>query len=202
LKDNTLYINGGAPVGIIALNAHDGANARVACKLEAGMETFLEPGDKLTCTGPELFSHERTRTTIFKRHQGRVYFKMGNRHVALIDGRLFCSRDRKGLDRIVDLMNKGPKTSQTIGDVLHVSLDDSILWTSSTKGVCGLAVGADGLVALHPDSVEGVSIDGQSLWTVRLPASPVRWGVALTGRACVVTLSDGHVICLANPLQK
>jgi len=207
LKDNTLYINGGAPVGIIALDAHDGGNARLVSKLEAGMETFLEPGgkplsDKLTCTGPELFSHERTRTTIFKRHQGRVYFKMGSRHVALIDGRLFCSRDRKGLDRIVDLMNKGPKTSQSIRDVLHVPLDDSILWTGSTKDVCGLAVGADGLVALHPDSIEGVSIDGQSLWSVRLPAPPVRWGVALTGKVCVVTLSDGHVICLANPLQK
>jgi outer membrane protein assembly factor BamB len=198
LKDNTLYINGGAPVGIIALDTHNGGNARVASKLEAGMETFLEPDDKLTCTGPELFSHERARTTIFKRHQGRVYFQMSGRHVALIDGRLFCSRDLQGLDRIVNLMNKGPKTSGTIRDVMQVPLDDSILWAGTTKDVCGLAVGLDGLVALQHSSAEGVSIDGRSLWTVPLPAPPVRWGIALTGKECLVTLSNGYVVCMTN----
>jgi hypothetical protein len=198
LKDNGLYINGGAPVGIIALDAHDGGNARVASKLEAGMETFLEPGDKLTCTGPELFSHELARTTIFKRHQGRVYFKMAGRHVALIDGRLFCSHDLKGLDRIVDLINKSPKASGTISNIMRVSLNDSILWAGKTRDVCGLAVGSNGLVALHHDSTEGVSIDGRSLWILQLPASPIRWGVALTGKNCIVSLSDGHVVCLAK----
>ncbi|MFC1634320.1 PQQ-binding-like beta-propeller repeat protein [Planctomycetota bacterium] len=200
LKDNTLYINGGAPVGIVGLDAHDGGNARVASRLEAGMETFLEPGDKLTCTGPELFSHERARTTIFKRHQGRVYFQTSGRHVGLIDGRLFCSRDLKGLDHVVNLINKGAKTSQIIRDIIKVPLSDSILWAGTKKDVCGLAVGIDGLVALHHDSVEGVSIDEQSLWTVQLPSPPVRWGVALTGKECVVTLSDGHVVCLSNNL--
>jgi hypothetical protein len=200
LKDSTLYINGGAPVGIIALDASDGGNARVASKLEAGMEMFLEPGDKLACTGPELFSHERARTTIFKRHQGRVYFEMSNRHVALIDGRLFCSRDLQGLDRIVDLINKSPKASGTISNIMRVPLSDSILWTGKTKDVCGLAVGSNGLVALHHDSVEGVSQDGRSMWTVPLPASPIRWGVALTKNKCVVTLSDEHVVCINNKL--
>ncbi len=200
LKDNTLYINGGAPVGIIALDSHDGGNARVVSKLEAGMETFLEPGNKLTCTGPELFSHERARTTIFKRHQGRVYFEMSNRHVALIDGRLFCSRDLQGLDRIVDLINKSPKASGTISNIMRVSLDDSILWAGTTKDVCGLAIGSNGLVALHQDSVEGVSKDGQAVWIIPLPAPPVRWAVALAGNECVVTLSDGHVVCMTSML--
>jgi len=198
LKDTTLYINGGAPVGIIALNTRNGGNARVVSKLEAGMETFLERDDKLTCTGPELFSNERTRTTIFKRHQGRVYFDMPGRNVALIDGRLVCSRNVQGLDRIVDLMNKGPKTSQTIRDVMTIPLNDSILWAGKTKDVCGLALGTNGLIALHRNSVEGVSIDGRSLWTAPLPAPPVRWGVALTGRDCIVTVSDGHVVCMNN----
>jgi len=198
LKNNTLYINGGAPVGIVALDARDGGNAHVVAKLEAGMETFLEPDDKLTCTGPELFSHEQARTTIFKRHQGRVYFQTSGRHIALIDGRLFCSRDPRALDRIVDLMNKGPKTSGTIRDVMQVPLGDSILWAGTMKDVCGLAVGTDGLVVLHHDNAEGVSLDGRSLWTIQLPAPPVRWGVALTGRQCTVSLSDGHVACFGQ----
>ncbi|MHC4629718.1 MAG: outer membrane protein assembly factor BamB family protein [Planctomycetota bacterium] len=204
LKSNTLYINGGAPVGIVALDALDGGSPRLVSKLEAGMEMFLEPGDKPSCTGPELFSHERARTTIFKRHQGRVYFQTSGRHIALVDGRLFCSRDPQGLDRIVDLMNKDPKTGGKIGggtvprDVMQVPLDDSILWAGTTRDVCGLAVGADGLVVLHHDSAEGISVDGRSLWTTQLPANPVRWGVALTRRECVVTLSDGRVVCLVK----
>jgi outer membrane protein assembly factor BamB len=202
LKNSTLYINGGAPVGIVALDALDGGSPRVVSKLEAGMETFLEPGDKPSCTGPELFSHERTRTTIFKRHQGRVYFQTSGRHIALIDGRLFCSRDPQALDRIVDLMNKDPKTSGKIRDVMQVPLDDSVLWAGTTRDVRGLAVGADGLVVLHHDSAEGVSLDGRSLWTIQLPAPPVRWGAALTGRECVVTLSDGRVVCLVKDLEK
>jgi len=206
LKDDTLYINGGAPVGIVALDALTGKNPRVAARLEAGMEMFLEPDDTPWCGGPELFSHERARTTIFKRHQGRAYFQTSGRHVALVDGRLFCSRDPEALDRIVDLMNKNPKTGKKLGggppwDVMQIPMDDSIVWASNTADVCGLAVGADGLVVLHQKSVEGVSADGRSLWTVPLPSPPVRWGVALTGKACVVTLSDGLVVCLANGLD-
>ena len=198
LKSNTLYINGGAPVGIVALNALDGGNPQVVSKLEAGMEMFLEPGDRPSCIGPELFSHGRTRTTIFKRHQGRIYFRMADRHIALIDGRIFCSRDSQSLDSIVDLVNKYPRDSGRIGDIMRVRLDDSVLWAGRTSDVCGLAVGSDGVVALHNDSAEGISIDGRSLWTARLPVTPVRWGAALTGKQCVVTLSDGHVVCLVK----
>ncbi len=207
LKNDTLYINGGAPAGIVALDALSGGSPRVLGKREAGMEMFLEPDGKLSCSGPELFSHERARTTIFKRHQGRVYFQTAGRHIALVDGRLFCARDQRALDRIVSLMNKDPRTGGKMGGntvprkVMRVPMDDTILWASDTADVCGLAVGTDGLVVLHQKSVEGVSVDGQSLWNAPLPAPPVRWGVALTGKKCVVTLSDGYVVCLAKDVQ-
>jgi hypothetical protein len=73
-----------------------------------------------------------------------------------------------------------------------------VLWSSDTADVCGLAVGSDGLVALHADRVQALSLDGQTLWNIPLPASPVRWGVALTRDHCVITLSDGQVLCLGN----
>ena len=208
LKDNTLYINGGAPVGIVALDALTGGKPRVASRLDAGMETFLEPDGKPFSSGPELFSRERARTTIFKRHQGRTYFHTSGRHIALVDGRLFCSADPLALDRVVDLMNKDPKTGGKMGgdtvprDVMRVPADDGILWAGNKADLCGLAVGADGLVVLHHDSVEGVSLDGRSLWTVRLPAPPIGWGVALTGEECVVTLSNGLVVCLVKGLRE
>ena len=205
LKDGTLHINGGAPTGIVGLDARDGGNPRVLSRLEAGMETFLEPDGRPFSAGPELFSGEYARTTIFKLHQGRAYFQTAGRHVALVDSRLFCAREPQALDQIVDLMNKDPKTGKQLGgaaeprDVLRVPLDADILWASKTADVCGLAAGTDGLVVLHDDHVEGLSTDGQSLWTVQLPASPVRWGVALTTGACIVALTNGEVVCLVDP---
>ena len=89
LKDESLFVHGGAPAGIVALDALTGGKPRVVAQLEAGMEMFLEPGDTVSCSGPELFSHEQARTTIFKRHQGRAYFQTSGRHVALAGGRLF-----------------------------------------------------------------------------------------------------------------
>ncbi|MBL7187945.1 MAG: PQQ-binding-like beta-propeller repeat protein [Phycisphaerae bacterium] len=206
LKDNTLYINGGAPAGVVALDAPTGGNPRVVSKLEAGMEMFLEPDGKPSCSGPELFSHEQARTTIFKRHQNRSYFRMSDRHIALVDSRLFCSRDIRALDRIVDLMNKDPKTGGKMGggtvprDVMTVPVGDSVLWATNTADVRGLAVGSDGLVALHHESIEAISPSGRSLWRAQLPATPVRWGLALTGSQCVVSLSDGSAVCLAKDL--
>jgi len=203
LKNGTLYVNGGAPVGIVALDARSGGSPRVVAQREAGMEMFLEPDDRPTCIGPELFCHERARTTIFKRHQGRLYFQTSGRHVALVDGRLFCASDPRALDRVVDLMNKDPKTGKRLTvprDVMQVPVDDSILWASNSADLRGLAVGADGLVVLHRKSVEGISLDGRSLWDVPLPAPPVRWGIALTGKQCVVTLSGGTVVCLGKSL--
>lgn len=208
LKNDTLYINGGAPVGIVALDARNGANPRIAARLEAGKETYLEPDDRPSSSGPELFSDEQTRTTVFKRHQGRIYFPAADRHIALVDGRLFCSRDPKALDTIVDLMNKDPRTGGRMGGatvprkVMRVPVGDSVLWAGKAADVRGLALGADGLVVLHEDSVEGISLDGHSLWRASMPATPVRWGVALTGKECVATLADGYVVCLAQGPEK
>ena len=206
VKGGTMFVNGGAPVGVVALDAATGSNPRIVARLEAGSETFLDPADQPWCGGPELYTDEWARTTIFKRHQGRVYFTLADRLVALVDGRLFCSRDAAGLDRIVELMNTDPVTGGSLAsaaaprDVLQVPVDDSVLWSSATADICGLAVGTDGLVVLHAKSVEGVAADGRSLWSVPLPAAPVRWGVALTGQECVVSLADGQVVCLGPDL--
>ena len=104
------------------------------------------------------------------------------------------------------MMNKDPKTGGKMGggtvprDVMTISAGDSVLWATNTADIRGLAIGADGLVALHRDSIEAISPTGRSLWTVKLPTTPIRWGIALTGSKCVVSLSDGSVVCLAKNL--
>ena len=79
---------------------------------------------------------------------------------------------------------------------LTVPADNAILWAGDRSDVRGLAIGSDGLVVLHEASVEGLSADGETLWNAPLPCPPVRWGVALTGEGCVVTLTNGQVVCL------
>jgi len=155
LKDGTLYINGGAPVGVVALDAATGKNPRVVAQRQNGMEMFLKPDGQPLCVGPQLFSHDQAKTE--------------------------------------DLKNSG-----AIPNVVRMLLGKSVPGPRAATDVWGLAIGADGLVVLHRDSVEGISLDGRSLWTAPLPAPPVRWGLALTGQQCAVTLSDGLVVCFGH----
>jgi outer membrane protein assembly factor BamB len=196
LMNNTLFVNGGAPTGIVAVDSGNGGNARIAAKLDAGRELFLEPDGTPTALGPELYSGKLARTTIFKRHVGRVYFPTPESTIALVDGRLFCTKNTKRLDAIVNLVNEATKKAGTPPDVMKVQVDDTILWAGKTADVCGVAVGTNGLVALHRDQVQGLALSGQSLWSVKLPAPPVRWGIAVAGNRCFVTLTNGTVVCL------
>jgi outer membrane protein assembly factor BamB len=200
LKNGTLYINGGAPVGIVALDAQTGGNPRVVRKHQAGMEMFLQPDDTPLSTGAELFSNKSTSPSLFNRTQGRLYFEMGDRHLALISRRLFCARDPRALDGILDWANKPPRPNEgkEFRDIMQAPTDDSGLWASVAADLCGLAIGKDGIVALRDQSVEGLSLDGRALWTIPLSSSPVGWGAALSDRHCTVTLSDGSVLCLGD----
>ncbi|MHC4402560.1 MAG: PQQ-binding-like beta-propeller repeat protein [Planctomycetota bacterium] len=155
LQDGTLYINGGAPVGVVALDAATGKNPRVVAQRQNGMEMFLKPDGQPLCVGPQLFSHVQAKTE--------------------------------------DLKN-----SRAIPNVVRMLLGNSAPGPRAARDVWGLAMGADGLVVLHRDSVEGISLDGRSLWTAPLPSPPVRWGLALTGKQCGVTLSDGLVVCFGD----
>lgn len=164
---------------------------------------FVEPDGRPFCDGPDLFSNARTRTTIFKQHQRRAYFQFADRQLALVHGRLFCARERNPLDRIVELMNQDPRTGGKMGgntvprDAMTIPVDDSILWAGRSADLVGLAVGRDGLVALHQNTVEGLSVDGESIWTLPLPAAPVRWGLAMAGKRLIVSLVDGQVVGVA-----
>jgi outer membrane protein assembly factor BamB len=159
LKDNTLYINGGAPVGIVALDAASGANPRVVSQRQSGMEMFLRSDGQALCAGPELFCHDQAKT--------------------------------------LDLKNSGQFPS-----VVRLLLGHDLPGARNATDFWGVAIGSDGLVVLHQDRVEGISQDGRSLWTVPLPVPPVRWGVALTGKQCAVTLSNGLVMCLGEGLHR
>ena len=63
-------------------------------------------------------------------------------------------------------MNKPPlKGWVTIPrDVMKARVDGSTIWGSSAADVRGLAVGANGIVILYAKSVEGISLEGRSLW--------------------------------------
>ena len=212
LTNGMLCFNGGAPAGIVVMDQQTGLRAGIYCGHASGKELFLPPDSHWTwprsspaCSGPALFAREGVGSTVIQPRQARVCFQISNWRVALVAGRLFGSRDQRAIDRIVDLMNKEPTTGQEMWwgmlarKVMSVPVDVATTWAGKTADVVGVAAGADGLVVLHPDRLEGLAADGRSLWALCLPAPPVRWGVALTGKECVVTLTDGLVLCLAGP---
>ena len=112
-------------------------------------------------------------------------------------GAIVAAADAKPLERLAAAINRDTKASGNVPDPMRLRLDNTIQWSSKTADVCGLALGADGLVLLHRDCIEAVDPAGQSLWKIPLPAPPVRWGVALTGKHCVVALANDTVLCIA-----
>jgi hypothetical protein len=202
LANNMLCFNGGAPAGIVVMDMFTGGRAGIFSGHQSGKELFLEPGNRPMCSGPELFARDGVASTVIRPREARVYFRTADRHIALLAGRLFSTREVTALDGLVGLMNKEPETGRdmwwgmTARNVMSLRFDPSKVWAGGTADVVGLAVGADGLVVLHPDRVEGLSPDGRSLWAARLPSPPLRWGLALTGKQCIVTLTDGLVLCL------
>ena len=83
-------------------------------------------------------------------------------------------------------------------DVMRIPVETPGLWATDSDDLLGLALAEDGLVTLHKDRVEGHSNDGETLWSIALQTEPIPWGLALTVDHCVVTLTDGQVVCLAS----
>jgi hypothetical protein len=123
---------------------------------------------------------------VSQRQSGMEMFLKPNGQALCLGPELFFHEQAK----TEDLKNSG-----NFPEVVRTLLGQALPGARKATDVWGLAIGADGLVVLHRNRVEGISLDGRSLWTAPLPAPPVRWGVALTGKQCLVTLSDGQVIC-------
>ena len=92
LANNMVCFNGGAPAGIVVMDMLTGGHAGIFCGHQSGKELFLEPGNRPVCDGPELFAPEDFTGAVLHDRQARVYFQTADRHIALLDGRLFCAR--------------------------------------------------------------------------------------------------------------
>ena len=205
LKNNTLFINGGAPVGIVALDAATGGNPRVVARLEAGMEMFLDPDDQPLCTGPGAVRERMGTHDDLQASSGTRVFPAGRsdrgagRRPPVLCARSAAARSHCGLDEQGSGDRRKPGGSCCAARCDAGAGGQGHPLGRRRRPTCAAWPSAPtDWSSLHQDSVEGVSADGQSLWSVPLPAAPVRWGVALTGRECVVTLSDGQVVCLAG----
>ena len=74
------------------------------------------------------------------------------------------------------------------------------LWQAERKDGVAMAVGQNALVIAGAAELTAYALsDGRVLWTQRLPAPPVPWGLALArdGRV-IVTLENGTVLCFGQ----
>jgi hypothetical protein len=77
---------------------------------------------------------------------------------------------------------------------------DKPLWQHSCEGSLALAVAKNAVVIADSTRVVAVELSsGKRLWSQRLPAAPVPWGMAIdrAGRV-ILTLVDGRVISIGE----
>jgi len=72
------------------------------------------------------------------------------------------------------------------------------LWIYNAKDSLAVALCKNALVVAKSGEIVALDIDdGDPIWTRKLPASPVPWGLAVDRRGRVVTtLNDGRIVCI------
>jgi len=85
-------------------------------------------------------------------------------------------------------------------DWKRLATQDKPSWTYDCKNSVAFAACSNAVVVANASEVVAMNLaDGAALWSQRLPASPVPWGLAVDrdGRT-VVTLENGQVLCFGR----
>jgi outer membrane protein assembly factor BamB len=74
------------------------------------------------------------------------------------------------------------------------------IWEHPCGGSVALAVGDNAAIVAGQDRLVAVDLrDGSLLWTEKLPAAPISWGLALANDgSTLVTLQDGQILCYSG----
>jgi len=84
----------------------------------------------------------------------------------------------------------------------QLKITDKPLWQHDLPGSLAIAVGKDALVIADASRVTALALEsGDELWSQKLPASPVPWGMAVDADGRVIlSLVDGRVVCIGKPM--
>jgi outer membrane protein assembly factor BamB len=208
LHEGKLYLPGGTSVSPAVYDAETGHCLNEAGQLAEcvsrnprGWELSLLADHVVVC-GKPFYGHpayDVYDNSVF----GRVF-------LASAGGNAVVWASEQYKDRMLGFAGQdGPSLARKLGDMgdgwcpawAKIAPKDKPAWAFDCERARAVAACANAamvatdakLLALHPAS-------GEVLWEQALPASPVRWGLAVdaTGRA-VVSLEDGRVLCFGRP---
>jgi len=205
LHDGKLYMAGGNAVSPAVYDIKDGKclnNVEHLKNCEScyprGWELFLV-GDKVIVCGKPFYGDPKypvyDRTVSTKMH----HTTMGDRDIVWMNDnvvRCYTNINRKYLSDCVRPA-KTKDVRHVIGIWGELKLPVSPVWNVEAKGSEAVAVCSNAVVVAKNSELVALDLQSGSVcWSQPLPASPVRWGLAVDrdGRA-VVSLTDGTVMC-------
>ena len=201
-----LYLAGGNAVSPAMYDERDGRCLNDAAPLAncestspRGWELFLV-GDRVIACGKPYYSHPDLDVYDHTVTSKMFHTSVADRDIVWVDNqRLLCYEplETEALNRCVTDEKIPRHITQTWGEF---KVDQQPLWGFNTTGGNAIAVTENAVVMAIGSNVVALNIkSGQRLWTHKLPATAVPWGLAVDrdGRA-ILTLTDGQVMCVGR----
>ncbi|MHC4494281.1 MAG: outer membrane protein assembly factor BamB family protein, partial [Planctomycetota bacterium] len=213
LHDGKLYLAGGNAVSPAIYDTKDGKclndpnqvqtltqNNVLLTQSPRGWELSLL-ADRVVACGRPFYAHpdyDVYDPTVF----GRVFLTSGSgRDITWVSSqnnkRVLCfdKIDKSALSRSME----NPRNRFLI-DWTKLGIRDKPLWSHGCNTSVAVAVCGNAVVIAEESKIAALNVnDGSELWSHKLPAAPVEWGLAIDskGRA-VVTLEDGRILCFGE----
>ncbi len=206
LHGGKLYLAGGNAVSPGVYDIEDGRCLNdpaplVRCESTSprGCELFLV-GNRVIACGSPLYTHPDIPVYDHTVTKKLLHASAGRQDVIWVDNnRLACYEplDRDILSACVTDERIPRHITQAWG---QFKVSDKPLWQRSCEGSVALAVAKNAVVIADSTRVAAIELSsGRRLWSQKLPAAPVPWGMAVDrmGRV-VLTLADGQVISIGE----
>ncbi len=207
LNDGKLYMAGGNAISPAVYDTRDGKclndpTSLADCQSTSprGWELFLL-GDRVIACGKPFYADPHIPVYDHTVTKKLLHTPVGDFDVIWQDNaKLACykSLEKEALNKSVT-DERIPKHVTQAWGALKVA--NKPLWQRDVPGSLAIAVGSNALVIADASRVAALDLKGgEELWSQKLPAPPVPWGLAVGAQGRVIlSLVDGQVFCVANP---
>ena len=206
LHKNKLYLAGGNAISPAVYDIHDGRClndpaplARCESTSPRGWELFLL-GDRVIACGRPFYSHPDIPVYDHTVTKKLLHASTGQRDIVwLNNSKLLCYEplDEDELSRCVTDEKIPRHITQAWG---QFKVSKKPVWQQDFPNSMAIAVARNAVVIADTSQVTALELrNGTQLWSQKLPAAPVPWGMAVDRAGSVIlTLVDGQVLCFGK----
>jgi len=156
-------------------------------------------GDHVVATGRPLYADIKYKIFDHTVKSGILHASTSRRDIVWIDRKklmCFAPIDKQKLNNCVEMKITPRHIIQHWGEF---KIDDAPKWTHECPDSVAVALCANAVVvADHKKLTALAANNGQEIWSQKLPAKPVSYGLAIDRNGqVIVTLEDGRIMCFA-----